>query len=400
MNARATRFPLFDSLRALAALAIVGTHIHFVLLAHDGPLARYLARLDVGVFVFFAISGFLLYRPFVRARLREDRGPSLAAYGWRRLLRIGPPYWIALTVVAVWLNMRAVAEPENAVWLYLFGQSYRSGGLAIAGLPQAWSLCVEAAFYVMLPLWALAMRKLPARGERGRLRVELAGLALLAVAGFAFNGLALANDAVEDFSRFPLHLTLPCYLTVFAVGMCFAVLSVWYEERELPRWLRAVDARPGVAWGVALLAFLAVSAGIGIDGSDGEQVSDAQYLGRVALYTVVAAGIVVPAVFGDQARGLVRRFLANRLLLWIGLVSYSLFLWHWAWVIQLNRWDAPAGVPLAIAGSLVLAAAGYYLVERPAMRLKPLVKARPEPPPREATAEPAPAAPPRVTHAG
>ena len=71
MNVRATRFPLFDSLRAIAALAVFGTHAYFAL-RNNAPsdLRPYAARLDVGVYIFFVISGFLLYRPFVRARLR------------------------------------------------------------------------------------------------------------------------------------------------------------------------------------------------------------------------------------------------------------------------------------------------------------------------------------------
>jgi peptidoglycan/LPS O-acetylase OafA/YrhL len=129
-------------------------------------------------------------------------------------------------------------------------------------------------------------------------------------------------------------------------------------------------------------------------------VSVAQYVGRTALYSVVALGIVLPAVFGDQARGMVRRLLANRALLWIGLISYSFFLYHWAVVIQVGRWSLPAGTPIALAASLAIAAASYYVIERPALSLKRLVKARPEPPPREAIAEPAPAVPARVTHAG
>jgi peptidoglycan/LPS O-acetylase OafA/YrhL len=61
MNARATRFPLFDSLRAIAALAIFGTHAYFVLTENAAtPLRQYATRLDVGVYIFFAISGFLL----------------------------------------------------------------------------------------------------------------------------------------------------------------------------------------------------------------------------------------------------------------------------------------------------------------------------------------------------
>src|SRR5919202_3435807 len=127
MNARADRFPLFDSLRAIAALSVFAAHAYLVLegFGAANPLRDVLVRLDVGVTIFFVISGFLLYRPFVRARLRSEDAPAARAYGWRRLLRIGPAYWVALTVVAIWLHMGDVARPENAPWLYLFGQSYK-----------------------------------------------------------------------------------------------------------------------------------------------------------------------------------------------------------------------------------------------------------------------------------
>jgi peptidoglycan/LPS O-acetylase OafA/YrhL len=403
MNARATRFPLFDSLRALAALAIFGTHAYYVLEVNGaGPLRPYAARLDVGVFVFFAISGFLLYRPFVRARLRPDaaRAPAALAYGWRRLLRIGPAYWVALTIVAVWLHESYVVKPGNAPWLYLFGQTYRPQ-LSIGGLTQAWSLSVEAAFYVFLPLYALGMRSLRTRTDSGRLRTELAGLAALVAIGFGFTTLAVANGSlVAGINGFPLHLTLPCYLQVFAVGMCMAVLSVWYEDRELPGWLRPLDRFPGLGWGLALLAFWAVSTQIGLDGRDGQTLTTPKYVGRTALYGVVALGLVAPAVFGDQARGVVRRLLANRVLLWIGLVSYSLFLYHLAVVTEVNHWHVAVPGVVALAISLAIAAASYYAIERPALRLKGLVKGGPEPAPAEAIAEPAPAAPQRVTRAG
>ncbi|MFL5780521.1 MAG: acyltransferase family protein [Thermoleophilaceae bacterium] len=396
MNARATRFPLFDSLRAIAALCIFATHAYAVLAADRAGWFREAARhLDVGVYIFFAISGFLLYRPFVRARLRDETPPAVRAYGWRRILRIGPAYWVALTVIAIWLPLGEVNDLDKAPWFYLFGQSYR-WQTAIGGLSQAWSLSVEAAFYVFLPLWALGMRTLRFRDPRSRLRAELAGLALLAVAGFSFTKLALANGAVDEFGHWPLHLTLPCYLQVFAAGMCIAVLSVWYEERELPRWLRPVDRWPGICWAVAVAAFW-VTTQLSHDGHEG-RVNDTHYLERSALYALVGVGLVLPAVFGDQTRGLVRRVLANRALLFVGLVSYSLFLYHVAVLVQVERWGLPAQTVIGLAGSLALASLSYYLVERSALRLKRLVGPRPEP--REAIAEPAPVTPPRVSQAG
>ena len=91
MNARADRFPLFDSLRAIAALSVLGFHVAFFhLYRSDTPIRAYTVHLDVGVTVFFLISGFLLYRPFVRARLkgRSRRTwaptPGAASCGSRR----------------------------------------------------------------------------------------------------------------------------------------------------------------------------------------------------------------------------------------------------------------------------------------------------------------------------
>ena len=400
MNARATRFPLFDSLRAIAALAVFGTHAYYVLRNNaTGWLQPYASRLDVGVYIFFVISGFLLYRPFVRARLRGGDAPGARAYAWRRLLRIGPAYWVALTVIALWLSYDYVFEPGNAFWFYGFGQSYRPT-LAIGGLAQAWSLSVEAAFYVMIPLYALALRSVPVRGERGGLQAELAGLAVLVAIGLGITIYAVESGMVAGrLDAVPLHLTLPSFLHVFAAGMCLAVLSVWYEEGDLPRWLQPLDRFPGIAWGVAILAFWVVSKQIGITGQDGEEYSTAEWAGKSALYALIGLAVVIPAVFGDQTRGLVRRLLANRILLWIGLVSYSLFLYHLAVITQVDEWDIPAKGPVALALSLAIAAVSYYVIERPALSLKRLVKDNRRPPPGEAIEEPAPPAPPAQARA-
>src|SRR5258708_3347975 len=89
----------FDGLRALAALAIVVLHVTSATGAVQATGAgRYFARLDVGVTIFFVISGFLLYRPFVRSHLDHARGAiALGSFWWRRALRIFPAYWVALT---------------------------------------------------------------------------------------------------------------------------------------------------------------------------------------------------------------------------------------------------------------------------------------------------------------
>ena len=169
-----------DSLRAIAALAVLGTHAAFFagLYAGNSDLAPYAARLEVGVAVFFLISGFLLYRPFVLARI-EGRPPmAIRAYAWRRFLRIVPAYWVALTVATVALSLPGVFSVDGIPTFYLVGQGYREETIG-GGVAQAWSLTIEVAFYAFLPLWAAFMRRVPGATRASRVRSDALALALL-----------------------------------------------------------------------------------------------------------------------------------------------------------------------------------------------------------------------------
>jgi peptidoglycan/LPS O-acetylase OafA/YrhL len=225
---------------------------------------------------------------------------------------------------------------------------------------------------------------------------------VLYVFSTAWNWFAAAIHTNTDFHKPPLHLMLPGYLNSFALGMLLAVLSVWYAKRELPGWMRAVDRYPVLPWLVAAAAFVVVSKGIGLNGGPTEHVSTLQYVLRFALYSVVGGAMIAPAVIGDQTQGLVRRLLANRALLFLGIVSYSFFLYHLAVILQLERWhvDRWVAVPLALGGSVAIAVVSYYLIERPFMSLKRLVSTGSDPGTLEAIAEPTPVAAPEVARSG
>ena len=118
MQQRADRYPEVDALRAIAAIAVLGTHAA-IFAGADYPgseVGRYAQRLEVGLTIFFVISGFLLYRPFVAARVRHRDGPRTAAYAWRRLLRIAPAYWVALTLSAVLVSGGSVSRSLSS-WI-------------------------------------------------------------------------------------------------------------------------------------------------------------------------------------------------------------------------------------------------------------------------------------------
>src|SRR5437763_7005895 len=413
MNVRAERFPLFDGLRALAALSVVAFHAAFFarLGVSDNPLRPYASHLMVGVTLFFLISGFLLYRPFVRARLSDEQMPGAAAYGWRRFLRIAPAYWVALTVVAIWLALPGVFTLTGIPTYYGFAQIYdaaRSPG----GISQAWTLCVEVTFYAFLPLWALAMRRLPGRGDLRRMvRQELVALALLFVASVAYKVWALQQTTPISLANTPYLDPLPNFLDQFALGMGLAVLSVQLQGREqLPKLLELVRRRPTLPWIVSGVAFWAVSTQIGLTGRLVPRSFPAHtFLERHELYSVIALGLVLPAVFVAPGRGIAGRLLGSRLARYLGLVSYSIYLYHFAVIKQIDRWlgaplDAPMGVRIAVylalgaLGAVAIATLSYYLVERPALSLKRLVRDRALERARgEAIVEPAPVAPPTLS---
>jgi peptidoglycan/LPS O-acetylase OafA/YrhL len=404
VNVRDVRFPLVDSLRAIAALSVVGAHAAFPAGIYDDEfLRRFVTRLDVGVTVFFLISGFLLYRPFVRARLAGERRPATGAYAWRRFLRIVPAYWVALTIIAlVQLDHSEIFSVSGFFTYYCFGQVY-DPQTGLGGIPQAWTLCVEVAFYAMLPIWALAMRRLPDRSPRELIRWELIALAALAVASFAYKVAIVQHHALDDSSLSPYMLSLPQFLDQFAIGMALAVASVWWSAHdEQPRAIRLLDRRPGISWLVAFAAFVLASTAIGLTGQFGEYTDRSEFFLRHYLFTIVAVGLLLPAFFGDPERGLVRRVLGNRVFLWLGLVSYGIYLWHSAVYEQLARWDFAeianathryVWFLAAVVVSAAVAAASYYGVERPALSLKRLVGQRPPGRPGEATREPAPVIP-------
>ena len=241
------RFPLFDSLRGLAALAIVLTHVGLGSGAnYNAAYGALLARLDIGVTLFFVLSGFLLYRPFVAARLEDRPALRLRDYARRRVLRIVPAYWLALTVLAIWPGL-TFTGPR---WVYYgFLQNYDFLWV-LGGIGQAWSLAVEASFYVLLPFYALALGALTRRfAPRRTLAVEVTVLGALSL-----GSLVLRWYIHHTTHSQVLLFTILCTFFWFALGMGLAVASAaWHGRESRPgvigargaRALAVVGRRPG-----------------------------------------------------------------------------------------------------------------------------------------------------------
>ncbi len=348
-----------------------------------GRAGWFLPDLSFGVVLFFTLSGFLLYTPFVASILRGGRGSDVRRYYRNRLLRIVPAYVVILLVCALVLQSvllpgggnGALHDPSALLLSALFVQNYHPDTILV-GIGPAWSLNVEVVFYLVLPLLALAALALASR--IGRLTAAL--VPVVALLGLGLAGKAIAAYAVPPNAPFNgydndwhsvVERSFLCQADLFAFGMALAVFrTLWVDSRvRLPARWRAPTA---IVSGLTLLAVTARAT------NNGEQLSYSPWNTVVALDLAVLLALVVLV---DPHR--TRLPLAVRLLEWrplfaIGVVSYSVFLWHEPLVRFLQahgltfagRAGFLANLALTAAITLLLSFVTYRLVEAPALRLK------------------------------
>lgn len=374
---RSERFPLFESLRAIAALCVVAYHVALIYpVPMSSPVYDYTRVLGrTGVTVFFLISGFLLFRPFVRANVDATEPPGAVPYAWRRFLRIAPAYWVALTAVVLMGKGGAMVREDPLVYYGLL-QAY-SQETFLGGIGQAWTLTIEVAFYAFLPVWAMLIAAPPLSSPSRRLCAQALGVVGLFVASVTYQLMLLPSGYPLGADDYGVAYALPRYLNQFALGMGLAVVSVWRARtKRLPPPRRLLDALPGLSWGAALVLFWLVA------------TQSLTILERDLLSGGLALALLAPAVFGDPTRGLVRRFLSTRVMLFLGLVSYGIYLYHLAFITRVADAVGGEGAPrlvaivvIGVGGSVALGALSFRFVEQPARRLGRLI---PDPRQREA----------------
>ena len=374
--ARHARFPLIDGVRAIAALTSFAFHVFFHLgLLNTDLLSRYLGNLNVGVPIFFVVSGFLIYRPFVAKRFAKERMPEIEPYAIRRGFRIVPAYWVALVIVTLILGLEAtVFTPSGIVTYFGFLQVYDIGTV-VGGIGQAWTLCIEVSFYIALPIWAyFARRLLPRAGRRQMISGELWALAALFCASFLWQLLVSPQFLPGDTGYLVAQISLPAFADQFALGMAMAVVSVAiHSGSKKPRALRLVEGRPWIWVVAAVVLYALLGLKIGAVGL-GASWADAG-LFRHIIKGLIGVCVLAPAVFGGALGGRVRAALGWRPLMLLGLISYSFYLYHLAFIVKLNEvgwlrdlgWVAVAGA--AFVCSVVAAAISYRLVEAPGIAL-------------------------------
>jgi len=365
------RFAQLEGQRGLAAVLVVIFHAYQYDRSRPGGTFPYEGTvvhplfygLDGTVSWFFVLSAFLLALPYARAVLDGRPGTPARRFLARRAVRIVPLYLVAVLVVWAWRNPRLPGNWQDLVEHLTFTQVFDQQRIFYT-IGPAWSLAVEVQFYVVLAvLGVLATRvggRLASRAQRlALLWSGTAGLALVTVAWALVMGVGLGHPKQD----FVVWFSLPAKLSVFAVGIAVAVF--------------VADRRPalsaGISWGLRLAGCAIVLLAMYRRGPSGAD--------DPLFHSLCGAGfglLVLSSVAGPQT-GLYARVLSSRALVWLGLVSYSLYLWHEPLLLSLagvhllpaqSVGAFPVTAGLLLGTGLVVAWVSYWVIEYPASHLR------------------------------
>lgn len=337
MQQRASWTPALDGVRGLSLIAIVAFHLVFMAgwIPDDGPVHALAWRLPQGLTAFFVLSGFLLYRPYVRAALEARAVPRPVELWRRRFLRIYPTHTVVLLVACVALPLGLTVGstvvgrlPADAIVANLFLVQGWFPHLVLSGLGPSWTLVVDVTFYALLP--AMGWLALTSGRRLGAAAGLLVPVLPLLVAGTVIRPWAWeqahapGGGALGKWSGV-LYYTFPGQMDLVAAGMLGAVLAgtaSWLTSRLLV--VVAVVA-------VAVLTF-------DVQGS-----------------TPVALGMAAALALASRPTpGPISRALAWRPLTFLGHLSYAAYLWHMPILLATQKWGPGSDHPFSHVSAVTI----------------------------------------------
>ena len=334
------RFAGFNALRAMAALGVVAGHT-----LATSPLRALphlvVENLATGVALFFVISGFLLYRPFVASLVKPER-VRILRFAANRATRILPLYVVVVVIVFATTQGDSTQSGLRLLRALTFTGIYSGDDL----LPVAWSLDDEVAFYFLLPFMYLALMLWPRSNQRLWLGVIVTAILCLASLGLLATRPGEQGIGGGPFTKF--HL--------FGAGMLLASLHA--------RWPR-LHTRPSVQVAGALVI---------VCGLAGSSIAYDQHRFGFSVLSGVTFFVVVGLVAFSGPSSRLLASLSFRPLLLLGDVSYGIYLWHEPVHHALYNFGLlspqflPAFLELGCC-TVALATGTYYLIEKPALRI-------------------------------
>ena len=348
--------PALDGVRAVAITLVLLGHVAFFLV--PSWYGHFMRDSFLGVDLFFVLSGFLITTLLLQRRGRESH--PIRRFYVRRAFRLMPAL-LALLLVNLLVAALFNQSIGNAVRSIGVGVTYTANWASLNEIGVSkyvlhfWSLAVEGQFYLFWPLLLFGLLRL-GLGRRSLVAAVLAIIAAVAL-----------WRAVEWWSGEPwLRLYLRTDVRVDSLLFGAVLALVPYDElvRRTPAWARSLI-------GFTALGLIITAAQVL------RQWSDFLYVGGFTAIAVVSTFAIAMAL---QPGSAYYRALALAPMIFLGRISYSLYLWHFPvfWVVADNTesWAPALRVALGVPAAFLLAIGSYYLVERPALRLKHRVERR------------------------
>jgi peptidoglycan/LPS O-acetylase OafA/YrhL len=388
-----------DGARGLSAIGVLIGHVAGYYPSNSRVADQISAITGVSLIFFFALAGFLLFLPYVRA-LTEDptspKGqlPSTKYYALHRFARVFPVYVVIFLITNYVLKLAYVTNPM----LYPAGSLGGTGmitepGKLIAnltlmqtyfpqyfqtGLNPSWSLTMEYGFYAALPLLCVFLFALRKRISARPLTVATIGVVILILMGFV--GKLLVPAVIPDYDTMDPWLlnwgpnwgavylrSFPVNADSYAFGMLAAIVIVAMERGDLRESLsRRVRLYSLLAIPVTAVLFVVM---LTVE----RQFETTAF---AMLSTVVILVMVAPLALGQNS--MLANLLENAVFKFTGKVSLSVCLWHYPVLLLLGRWGfmETGSVPglvknmlLVLIVTFLVSAVSYYCVEQPAMNV-------------------------------
>jgi len=353
-KAVATKIPSLDGLRGFAALLVFASHSS-IAGRHLLPFFDAKATGKIGVFLFFLLSSFLLSLPFLAKGRDAFRAGAIRTYFIRRFLRIYPLYVVylaaALVTTACLWKILGWPKPDGIPLTLDVGQFFEQLFL-MRGDGLTWSIIVEFKFYFLLPclafLFGVALRARPML-SMFLLAMAIAGCTLV----FNPAGMKL-ND-----------IRLVYYLPVFLLGFLLAMVSEQYRaaSQAAPKpWAgRGLD----VLAVACAIAFLAINPPVS-SRLFGWQLPDSFFHHQILLQALLCTPVLFAAVHGS---GWIRTVFEWRPLRYLGMVSFSMYLWHPVFIQGAGRLlksvDPTVLAWVSLAATVAASSVSFRLFERP-----------------------------------
>jgi peptidoglycan/LPS O-acetylase OafA/YrhL len=382
-----------DGVRGLACLCVILAHV----MVHYTPRVLAQSHLDLllghSVTLFFVLSAFLLYLPYVKRLDTGGQMPSPSMYLRRRVLRVFPAYLVIFMVANFVLRAVYLQNPFTVGWSNgdqgtgmmtdpvellanltltqtLFPNTLQTG------INPSWTLTVEWGFYLVLPVIGLLLAARVKSGTRGLRAATVPVIALFAVGITTQTVVAVLQKTLYPDSILAsywgtnwtavLSRSSFSFATVFAAGMGAAVMYVALSNRKLST--------------VSTLRLQLILACVVLLGGTGALVLFRVNPHYVETAVGLAAGAFILLIVVPIARG--RRSAVASVTDWLplryfGVAALSAYLWHYPVLILVGRshvhipdslWGTAMGFVMVAGGTAILAWATYRFVEKPAMR--------------------------------